>query len=247
MSASLSRFALAVTVCFGAASAHAVVDTALQGTVGDHINGAYAASFTNATYLPSGASFTDAATLICIDLANDFPNANSVHTYDVISTGLAPVAHAAASSRATDLFNYAVDTYYNSMVLHPTSGVSTGYQFSGLMWEIGADFTGSAASLSTTQGAITVSSLHGGNAAVGSAPEYVAMVNDLRTNFDSIAVGYRSTQYNVSFLDDKTPGWQSMMMITPTAPVPEPSTLALSLLGGLGLFGWKQRRSAKQR
>lgn len=246
MSFRFNRLACAMALGFGVAAAPAFADT-LQGTVGDHINGAYAASFTNVTYVPSGASFTDAATLICIDLSNQFPTAGSVHTYDVISTGLAPVANAGASARATDLFNYAVDTYYNSMVLHPTSGVSTGYQFSGLMWEIATDFTGSAASLNSASGAIRVQSLDAGNAAVGAAPEYVAMVNDLRTNFNNIAVGYRSTQYNVSFLDDQTPGWQSMMMITPTAPVPEPSTLALSLLGGLGLFGWKQRRSNKQR
>lgn len=241
----LNRLAFATALAFGVVAAPAFADTVLKGTVGDSINGAFAASFTNVTYQPSGASFQDAATLICVQLGNSFPLVNSVHTYDVITTGLAPVANAGASARATDLYNYAVDTYYNSMVLGQAAGTTTAYQFSGLMWEISHDFNGAASSLNTSLGYSTVG-VEAGNVVDHKSDAYVAMVNGLRADYNSIALGYRSSQYTISFLKDQNPTYQSMMMLTPAAPVPEPSTLAFSLIGGLALFGWKQRRSNKR-
>lgn len=219
----------------------AVAAPMIQGFVGAGKGTALAAEFTSIRSVSGGTGTLDDATIICIDMLNHFPSTGSLQTYTVLDSDMAPVVHTEASGRATDLFHYAVDNYYLSMVVNE-SGNSTGRQFSGLMWEIQQDFTGNASSLDAFSGNLYFAQLGLGDGALA----YQTMVHDLRENYATIGAGYRSKQYALSFLDDNQAGYQTMMMlteVTTTSEVPEPGTLALSMLGGLAMW----RRARRQR
>jgi hypothetical protein len=242
---SLHRTLVAAAVLTGtfafvpAASAAPVV----QGVVGTTIGTSEVAEFSDVRYVSGGTGALEPAILVCIDLNNAFPNAGTTHTYTMLGSDVAPITQTAAGARAADLFNFAVDRFYDSMVVNESGG-STGFQFSALMWEIQKDFNGTASSLNELSGNMKAEMI-GLNGAVA----YQTMVRELRDNYASIELGYRSTQYTVSFLDDTTAGYQNMMMLTPltnTSEVPEPGTLALSLLGGLAFFRRQQRAKVQQ-
>lgn len=212
--------------------------TTIEATLtrNDHA-GAYSATLSNIQYAAgsTGDPLPSFSQVICIDYDNVFPSAGTTRTYTLHTDATNLIAHPDAGARATDLFNYVVDRYYDSAVVHGSVSDDTGYQFNKVLWEIATDFTGSSDSLSAGSGWIYADYL----------PLYDAIVNDLSTNLSTIAVGYRSSAYTVSFLDDQDGGYQSMMMLSPVAAVPEPETYAL-LLGGLGLLGAVARRRQSQ-
>lgn len=234
--------ALAAALAFASSAQAAAV---LQGTVGERIGTSFTGAFTDVRYVSGEtAEFTMPATLVCIDLKGTFPEGGVPHTYTVSSTGLASVVNAGANSRATDLFHYAVDQFYDSMVLREAAGSSTGFQFSGLMWEIEQDFNGQADSLDALSGGMRAALLK----LADGAPAYQSMVSALHDNYDSIVTGYRSKTYTIGFLDDQAEGYQSMMMLTPfVAEVPEPGTLALSLLAGVAMLCRRPRSRTTRR
>lgn len=235
----LAGVALVAAAFAALPAAHAA--PVIQGTIVEGPGTAFVGDFTNVTYGAGGSSPIGAAILICIDLDNSFPSTGTVHTYTVLGGASAPVKYAAAGGRAADLFNYAVDHYYSSLVANE-SGHFTGYQFSALMWEIQQDFNGTASSLNALSGEMHAEMLQ----LADGAQTYQTIVGDLRDNYATIADGYRSKNYTVSFLDENLAGYQDMMMLTQlpgASEVPEPGTLALSLLGGLAMW----RRARRQR
>lgn len=214
--------------------------TVIQGTVGERIGTSFGGSFTDVRYVSGEtAEFKMPATLLCVDMKGIFPDDGLPHTYAVSSTGLASIKDSAANSRATDMFHYAVDQFYDSMVLREVARSNTGFQFTGLLWELEQDFNGLASSLDALSGGMQASMLK----LADGAPAYTDMVKALRDNYDNIVTGYRSKRYTIDFLDDQAEGAQSMMMLTPyvVSEVPEPGTLALGLLAGAALLRRKPR------
>jgi hypothetical protein len=240
----LKKFQRALMVAATFAATWAVLPSAsaavvLQGEIGQRMGQAYVAEFVDVRDASTGAAVTESAVLICIDMYNHFPDSGTTHSYTVMDGGPS-IVHASATGRAIDLFHYAVDRFYDSMVVNSTSPYA-GYQFSAMIWEIEKDFNGQVSSLDGTAGTVYTGML--GMSDQGAI--YQSMVDTLRSEYTTVADGYRSEDYSISFLDDAASGYQSMMMLTPTvatAEVPEPATLALVLLGALPLV--RRRKQA---
>ncbi|WP_367848183.1 PEP-CTERM sorting domain-containing protein [Rhodoferax sp. WC2427] len=188
----------------------------------------------------TGTAFGGTGILFCTDAFKMFPASDSVHAYDVV--GLAgQMDHLSGAVRGEDYMNWVFDNYYARIFLTANGDTNgAGYGFNSALWEIRHDYDGTQASLSTTTGSIYAYT----------TPSYVEIVNGLKTA--DIAQGYRSKQYTLTFLNDQNNTYQSMVLLSDASgaaaaaanAVPEPSSLALSLMGGLAL--WNRRRSRLQ-
>lgn len=132
------------------------------------------------------------------------------------------------------MVHWLIDTYLDPMITlndftHRSALV---YPF----WEIARDFDGTVESLDLYAGGNTLSS---------NRPDLDYIVADLVANFDLIPVNYRSSLYNVTFIEDITNGfhdYQSMVLVTPIQ-VPEPAGVMLLGLSGV-MMGLRRRRHA---
>jgi len=215
----------------------------VQGTLTDDnsFNG-YMGSMTNIQPLSGSVQVPDSAFVFCIVGSAHWAGAGATHQYD-LGDSFAPFVvsaeNAAGAAKATGLLNYMVDHYYAPLI-SGAYGSDSGYGFNEAVWELTSDFTGQLSSLDTTKG--------GSYASDSDDPAdtvlYTTIIKDLRQNFDTIAPSYRSSQYSVQFLTESDSTYQSLGMVTEKAvsPVPEPSSLALMLAGGMGMALCASRR-----
>ncbi len=149
----------------------------------------------------SGTYGSGSAYFICADKHDHFPTGRT-DTWAVTET-LDSLVHPAAAARATDLFNWVVNQYWNASVLATDPGLLGG-QFQAVIWELQLDYDGTATSLSTGAGQVNVNAINYNNAAGYPSSYYVELMTALQSNYDSIPEGYRSNQFKISFVEDKT-------------------------------------------
>ncbi len=232
------RTALACLAVFGASQSMAQTIT---GQITSQVSSdGYAATMNNITF--SGgttAAYGGAGVLVCIDAFGDFPAIPSTHTYSVLSTAATVIAAPTYTNRAEAMIDWVIDNYYTRFVDQTISG----YAFNQALWEITTDYTGTAASLSSTAGQIYKDTTQNWG------PEYPGMITALKTAMAQTtwSDSYRSSTYTTTFLADLAaapagyPRYQNMVLVT---AVPEPSTYLMMFAGVGALMAWR-RRSAK--
>lgn len=228
--------AAALMACMSFSSMAATI----QGVVNPLPNdgAGYAAALTDIEAVVGNAALPNDAYIVCIDAFTSFPTFGTTQSYVLFDTVSPLVRHTAAGASATGLIHYVVDRYFDASMTHGDDSAFTGYQFNQALWEITADFDGTLGSLSSSTGSVYAN-------VVGTL--YPGIVEDLRTNFASIT-SYRSTQYDVAFLDAVDAGYQSMVMFSPLQQeVPEPATASLLLASGLAMAAVAARRRRNMR
>lgn len=226
---SLRRFVGAVSIALCTATMAYASPITITGVTGDRLSSGFTTTASSLEYTSggSGEAFGGSGVLFCLDIYTHFPDANSLQTYNVVD-GIA--THPAALPRALDLYNWVYDQYYAGIFLNPNGDNNNeAYGFNAVFWEIRHDFDGSLQSLDA----------HAGTIKVANYAEYVKILDSLKTA--DIAIGYRSKDVDMFFLDDQDPYYQDMMLITPRSndpsQVPEPGSLALVAMGGLAWLG----------
>lgn len=231
---------LLCTTLLAASIAAPCAATPVQGTLTSQnsFNG-YMGEMTNIQALSGSASVPDSAFVFCVVGWAHWAGAGATHQYDLGDSFAPFVDHAAGADKATGLLNYVVDHYY-APLMSGAYGAYSGYGFNEAVWELTGDFNGKLSSLDTTKGF----SYAGDTDPAYDTALYTTIINDLHQNFDAIPASYRSAQYNVQFLTESDSSYQSLGMVTEKSisAVPEPSSLALMLAGGLGMTLCASRR-----
>ena len=214
--------ALAVSL---AAPAHA---TDVTGTVTptDSFQG-FMGVLTNIVTSPEPNLLPSSAFSFCIEHDTQWPQTwFSTQSY-TLGYSFAPYLSTPGSvDKATAMLNYVIDNYYEPL-MQGNYGAQAGHGLNLAIWQI-TDFDGTRASMQVE--ATDPDFDPYGNSL------YVAIMTDVYNHFDSISPSYRSSSYNFAFLQQHDSALQSVGVITPvTSPVPESSTLALTLAGGLVL------------
>lgn len=169
--------------------------------------------------------------LLCFNRARSNPIIGNTHLFEERQTSYFFLA--GGSEKGEAMINWMIDNYYDAMVT--TQDYTDRYPLHLALWEVAHDFDGTVGSLDIYSGE---NNLSGGP---GSRPDIDYLVYDLIANYDSISTSYRSSLYNITYLEDLTEGgevYQSMLLVT---PVPEPSS-AILLVSALGFFTLLNRR-----
>lgn len=175
------------------------------------------------------SAFGGEGDLLCFNRARLNPIIGDTHLYQQMETSY--FFQAGGTEKGDAMVHWMIDNYYDAIV---TTGDYTDRNPLHLaLWEVAHDYDGTVGSLDIYSGDNNLS---------GNRPDIDYLVFDLIANYDSIASDYRSTLYNITYLEDFTSGndYQSMLLV---APVPEPSTLLLC--GIAGAFGLLNRRRKK--
>lgn len=157
--------------------------------------------------------FTGTANLFCIKRNASNPAADGeINYYDIVGVDQIFDNAGAVSGKGEALIHWIFDTYYATDAFLVNGTGPTAFQ--AALWEVDRDYNGTIESLDLTVGHTYSES-------------YRWMFEGLVDNYDSISSGYRSTNYQFTFLKDASASGnlQDLIMIT---PIPEPGSAALA-------------------
>lgn len=164
--------------------------------------------------------------LLCFNRARVNPIIGDTHLYELRETSY--FFQPGGLEKGEAMIHWMIDNYYDAIVT--TGDYSDRYPLHLALWEVAHDYDGTVGSMDIYSGN---NNLSGGP---GSRPDVDYLVYDLIANYDSIASDYRSTLYNITYLEDISSGgdYQSMLLVT---PIPEPSGAVLfGITGALALL-----------
>jgi hypothetical protein len=212
--------------------------TVVQGTMSDtNSMVGYMGQLTNINTLSGSDTLPDTAFAFCIVGWAHFPGAGATRQYTLTDSFAPFLREPAAVDKVTAMLNYVVDHYYAPM-LQGFYGTEVGYGFNEAVWQL--------TNSDGTRASVVAAADDDAEDARGTQALYATIMDDLYEHFDSIAPDYRSDRYTVRYLKEFDDAYQSLAIVTENAgnEVPEPSTLALLLAGGIGLAARARRKQA---
>lgn len=224
----------ALSVCLAAPAGATVVEGTMTGTnsfvgyMGD----------IQLNVVSGNDTLPDTAFAFCVVGWAHWPGAGNTHQYTLTNSFAPFLREPEAANKVTALLNYVVDTYYAPM-LQGYYGKEVGYGFNEAIWQL-TDSDGS-------QKSMLAAADNDDSDPRGSYALYSAIMGDLYTHFDTISPDYRSSRYTIQFLQESDDTYQSLAIVTENTgnEVPEPSSLALLLAGGIGLAARATRRTQR--
>lgn len=200
----------------------------------------------------------------CIDgLVGETYPSDQPHTFNVFDTAsevdTLRTSDPAKAAKVTGLMNYVVDNYFADFLdgkyskLSPSGHRYDGYLFNEILWELTQDYAISGRGINVDPNSSSRGVFY---YFLGDGDQnnlLTTVIADLTANFDSISESYRSSKYNVWFLDvaqstydPSVTNYQSLLAVSAKSnEVPEPSTLALLLAGaGVGLGLQRKRKTS---
>ncbi|WP_326538924.1 PEP-CTERM sorting domain-containing protein [Pseudorhodoferax sp.] len=182
-----------------------------------------------------GDALPDTAFAFCIVGWAHWPGTGNTHEYTLTNSFAPFMSQPAAVNKVTALLNYVIDGYY-APLLDGFYGMQAGYGFNQAIWQL--------TNSNGTQASVQAAANDEPTDPRGTYALYSTIMDDLSTHFDSISPDYRSSRYTIRFLKESDATYQSLAIVTENTgnEVPEPSTLALLLAGGLGFAARAARR-----
>lgn len=211
--------------------------TVVQATAPAYEHLGYMGQMTDLQVISGDASLPSFAYAFCIDSSTSWPQAGSVHQYTLTDSFAPFMSTPTAINNVTALLHYAVD-YYLAPLRQGDFGIHAGYGFNMAVWQ-----------LTKSDGTLGSLALRDNPNGDGSDPYgyyalYTKIMGDLADNYGSITPDYRSERYTIQFLEEPTRTSQSLAIVSEKTnnEVPEPSSLALVLAGGIGLVMRARRK-----
>jgi len=221
----------ALACCFAAPATAADMVTGTMTTTNSFLG--YMGVMTDIS-TTGGTTLPTSAFAFCIEGSLDWAGTGGPRQYTVAGSFAAFLNAPQTVDKATAMLHYVVDNYYIPLI-EGQFGARSGYGFNQAVWQL-TDFNGSRESM-------RVHPDDDGEDVRGDYALYATIMGDLYDNFSSIAPSYRSTQYNIVYLQENDPAYQSLALVTAvTQPVPEPSSLLMMLAGGACIAGTVLRR-----
>ncbi|HVR49902.1 MAG TPA: IPTL-CTERM sorting domain-containing protein [Pseudorhodoferax sp.] len=177
----------------------------------------------------SGQPYSDLPVLlICIDhRTNMAPNGPA----SFVSGAGTGAIRGPGGARSVGAIHWLIDNYYLSHYKNGTGQQQRAFQYA--LWELGNDYNGTAASISTTAGASQPSPADvafPGDADFVTA--YQALYLAMAAALPGVPANYRSQTYTLDLFDSVNPALQSMVAIVERAPpVVTPTPVAIPTLG----------------
>lgn len=224
--------AAALAFCI-AVPAHAAT---VEGTITDANSFlGYMGDMTGISTSPAPNLLPSSGFVFCIQGYNHWPETGTPRQYTLGDSFAPYLLNPGTADKATAMLNYVVDNYYTPL-MQGQFGQESGYGFNQAVWQL-TDFDGTRQSMQVYPDSPDER---------GAYQLYATIMGDLYTHFDTIAPTYRSTSFSIAYLQDGDSTVQSLALVTPiTSAVPEPSSSALLLAGGCGIFLLAKRRKPR--
>ncbi|WP_336691422.1 IPTL-CTERM sorting domain-containing protein [Delftia acidovorans] len=189
---------------------------------------AYSVLSSNLKYSDGTAYSSDPAPvlMICIDHSTQPPFDMQV---SFESAAGASAIKAGSGNAGIAAIHWMIDNYFSVYYKSGVGQRQKAFQFA--LWEIGNDYDGTAGSISTTAGAVRVSS----EAEYDGDPDFIAAYTTLYqamvANLPALPSTYRSTTYTLDLFKNQDPAYQNMVAIIERAPPNAVPTAIPSLTG----------------
>lgn len=221
----------ALSACLAAPAGATVVQGTLTTT--NSLVG-YMGELTDIKTLSGADVLPSTAFAFCVVGSAHWPGTGATREYTLTDSFAPFLAKPAAVDKVTALLHYVIDYYY-APIMQGVYGSEVGYGFNETVWQL-TKSDGTRNSLGVTADSDATDPR-------GTYALYATIMGDLYDHFDTISPDYRSSRYTIQFLQESDAAYQSLAIVTQNTgnEVPEPSTLALLLAGGLG-FAARARR-----